>query len=347
MSERRAYLDRGLGETRGVVTLDGRPERLLIRRDDDEPRLLIGARLVARVASLEPALGTAFLDLGQGAEAILPFKPDARPVRGQAIEVEIRSEPRRGKLAIARFVGPAEGAPKLIAAAPDLAIELAALSHGASLVEGTSARQVADEAEAEALEVLHPVPGGGQIAIEPTRALTAIDVDLSDRKGGDAKRVTRQANLAALGMAARLLRLKGLGGIVVIDLVGRGHDGHALLAAARAAFGPDNPGVAIGPVGRFGTMELSLPRRVRPLAEQLCREDGALSDRTLAQQLIRRLQAEAAAQPGARLTAACSPAIATVAEPFARLLAEQIGARFSITPDPARSRERLDVGFAR
>ena len=60
--------------------------------------------------------------------------------------------------------------------------------------------------------------GGGDIAIEPTRALTAIDVDLSDRKGGDAKRVTRQANLAALGMAARLLRLKGLGGIVVIDL---------------------------------------------------------------------------------------------------------------------------------
>src|SRR5579859_362008 len=80
MSERRAYLDRGIGETRGVVTLDGRPERLLIRRDDDEPRLRLGARLIARVTSLEPALGTAFLDLGAGAEAILPFKPDARPV---------------------------------------------------------------------------------------------------------------------------------------------------------------------------------------------------------------------------------------------------------------------------
>jgi Ribonuclease G/E len=346
MSERRSYLDRGLGESRGVVTLDGRPERLLIRRDDDEPRLLIGARLVARVASLEPALATAFLDLGQGTEAILPFKSDARPVRGQAIEIEIRSEPRRGKLAIARAIGPAEGAPRLIAAAPDIADDLAVLSHGAVLVEGPAARQVADEAEAEALEVLHPLPGGGQIAIEPTRALTAIDVDLSDRKGGDAKRVTRQANLAALGMAARLLRLKGLGGIVVIDLVGRGHDGNALMAAARAAFGPDNPGVAIGPVGRFGTMELSLPRRIRPLAERLCREDGALSDRTLAQQLIRRLQAEAAAQPGARLSAACSPAVATAAERLALFLADHIGARFSIIADPGRSRERLDVGLA-
>lgn len=344
MSERRAYLDRGICETRGVVTLDGRAERLLIRRDDDEPRLQLGARVVARVASLEPALGTAFLDLGAGAEAILPFKPDARPFRGEAIEVEIRGEARRGKLALARVMGPAEGAPRLLAEAPDVANELAVLSHGAKLVEGMAAREVADEAETEALEVLHALPGGGVIAIEPTRALTAIDVDLSERKGADAKRVTRQANLAALGMAARLLRLKGLGGIVVIDLVGRGHDGVALMAAARAAFAPDNPGVAIGPVGRFGTMELSLPRRARPLAERLCREDGELSDRSLAQRLIRRLQAEAAADPGARLTASCSPAVAKAAAPLAERLAEQIGARFAIEPAPSYPRERLDVG---
>lgn len=343
MSERRIYLDRGIGETRGVVTLDGRPERLLLRRDDDDPRLILGARLIARVASLEPALGTAFLDLGGGAEAILPFRPEARPVRGAALEVEIRGEPRRGKLAVARAIGAGEGAPRLLAPAPDLAADLENLVHGAKLVEGRAARDVADEAEAEALETMHPLPGGGDIAIEPTRALTAIDVDLSDRKGGDAKRVTRQANMAALGMAARLLRLKGLGGIVVIDLVGRGHDGNALLAAARAAFGPDNPGVSIGPVGRFGTMELSLPRRARPLAERLCREDGALSDRTLAQRLIRRLQAEAVSAPGARLTAGCSPAVAAAAAPLAPRLAEQIGARFTITPDPGSPRERLDV----
>jgi Ribonuclease G/E len=346
MSERRIYLDVGLGETRGVVTLDGRPERLLIRRDDDQPRIALGARVVARVASLEPALGTAFLDLGGGVEAILPFKPDARPVRGQAIEVEIRGEPRRGKLAVARALGPGEGAPRLLAAAPDIAAELSVLGHGAALVEGPAAREVADEAEAEALEVVHPLPGGGELAIEPTRALTAVDVDLSDRKGGDAKRVTRQANLAALGMAARLLRLKGLGGIVVIDLVGRGHDGAALMAAARAAFGPDNPGVAIGPVGRFGTMELSLPRRSQPVLERLCRPDGALNDRTLAQRLIRRLQAEGAAQPGARLTAVCEPHIAKAAEPLVVLLAAQMGARFVVKADPATPREKIEVSAA-
>lgn len=346
MSERRVYLDVGLGETRGVVTLDGRPERLLILRDDDNPRLRLGARLVARVASLEAAIGTAFLDLGNGAEAILPFKPDVRPVRGQAIEIEIRGEPRRGKLAVARLIGAGEGAPRLIASAPDMVAELAVLGHGAALVEGRAARDVADEAEAEVLEIIHPLPGGGEIAIEPTRALTAIDVDLSDRKGGDAKRVTRQANMAALGMSARLLRLKGLGGIVVIDLVGRGHDGNALLAAARSAFGPDNPGVAIGPVGRFGTMELSLPRRTQPVLERLCRPDGALSDRTLAQRLIRRLQSEGSAQPGARLTATCAPDVARAAAPLVILLIAQMGARFAVQPDPAAPRDRLQVGAA-
>ena len=346
MSDRRIYLDKGIGETRGVVTLDGRPERLIIRRDGDNERLLLGARLVARVASIEPALATAFLDLGGGAEAVLPFRPDAKPVRGQTLEIEIRGEPRRGKLAQARALGPAEGAPRLTTAAPDIVAELQHHAREARLVEGRAARDVADEAEAEALEILHPLPGGGELAIEPTRALTAIDVDLSERKGGDAKRVTRQANMAALGMAARLLRLKGLGGIVVIDLVGRGHDGNTLLATARAAFGPDNPGVLIGPVGRLGTMELSLPRRTRPLAEILCREDGALSDSTLAHRLIRRLEAEAASQPGARLSARCAPDVAKAAAPLAKLLAEQIGGRFTITADPSLTRYSLDVGTA-
>lgn len=343
MSERRTYLDVSPGEVRGVVTLDGRPERLLLRRDDDDLALALGARHVARVADVEPALATAFLDLAGGAQAILSFRPDARPVRGQSLEIEIRGEPRRGKLATVRVIGTAEGAPRLLAPPPEIGDQLEALVSDGGPITGRAARDIADEAEAEALEILHPLPGGGTLSIEPTRALTALDVDLGARKGGDAKRVTRQANLAALGVAARLLRLKGLGGIVVIDLAGRGHDGNALLAAARAAFGPDNPGVAIGPVGRFGTMELSLPRRSRPLLERLCREDGAPSDRTLAQRLMRRLQDEAQARPGAQLLATCATAVAAAAELVAPQLTAQIGARFRIEADPGAPRERIEV----
>lgn len=346
MSQRRIFLDRSVGETRGVLTLDDRPERLILQRSDDDPRLALGARLVARVASLEPAIATAFLDLGEGIEAILPFKSDAKPVRGAALEVEIRSEPRVGKLAVAKMVGEAEGAPRLLQAAPDVAAILRRLVPEAGLVEGREARDLADEAQAEVLEVVHPLPGGGSLAIEPTRALTAVDVDVGERKGQDAKRVTRQTNLAALHETARLLRLKGLGGLIVLDLAGRGHDAAALLAAARLAFGPDNPGVAIGAVGRFGTMEISIPRRTRPVRELLLRADGALSERSLAQELIRRLESEATSQPGARLVARAAPTVAGAAEPLRPLLAERIGARFSIIAEAGRPRDAIDVGLA-
>ena len=225
MSRRRLFLDEGPGESRGVVTLDDLPERLLLWRDNDESRVGLGARVAARVAEVEPAIATAFLDLGGGAAAILPFRPDERPIRGQLIEAEIRSEPRQDKLATVRALGPCEGGPRLLAPAPSIAQQLQAIAPEADLLRGPAAWAVADEAECEALEVEHALAGGGTIAIEPTRALTAIDVDVGSRKGADAKRVTRQANLAALGTAARLLRLKGLGGLVVVDLAGRGHDG--------------------------------------------------------------------------------------------------------------------------
>lgn len=346
MSARSLYLDRCVGETRGVVCLDDRPERLILRRIGDDPRLTLGARLVARVANVEPAIGAAFLELGEGAEAMLSFKPDARPVRGASVEIEVRSEPRDGKLATARVLGPAEGPPRLLAPPPDVPDVLATLVRGIAVIEGPEARRMADEAEHEILETVHPLPGGGTVAIEPTRALTAVDVDLGGRKGVEAKRVARQANLAAITEAARLLRLKGLGGLVVVDLVGRGHDGAALLAAARQAFGADNPGVAIGPVGRFGAMELSIPRRVRPLVEQLCGPDGRPNDRTLAQRLIRRIEDEAQAQPGARLVAVGAPAVIKAAQPLAEALAERIGARFALTSDPSAAREKLDVAAA-
>jgi Ribonuclease G/E len=346
MSQRALYLDRGVGEVRAVVMLDDRPERLFIWRDADDERLRLGARLRARVRRVEAALGSAFLEVGGGAEAMMSFKPDARPVEGEVLEVEIRSEPRRGKLAVARPIGSAQGAPGLIAAGPDLSEVLQAYAPDQRIQSGRAARLAADEAEVEALATVHPLPGGGSIAIEPTRALTAIDIDVGERKGQEVKRVTRQTNLAGLVTIARLLRLKSLGGLVVIDLAGRGHDATALMTAARTAFAADNPGVVIGPVGRFGTMEMTIPRRSRPLFELLRREDGALSDRTLAQRLIRRIEGEAAAQPGSRLVARCAPDVAAAAQPLGRLLAQTIGARFVIEADLAFARDRQDVGAA-
>lgn len=346
MSERTLFLDEGYGEARGVVMLDGRPERLLIRREGDDPLLMVGSRVAARVAHVDPAIATAFLDLGGGREAILPFKPDAKPVRGSLVEIEIRTEPRRGKLATARPIGPADGAPRLLSAAPTLAEDLARFADDAEIITGPDAREAADDAEAEALQTVHDLPGGGTLAIEPTRALTAIDVDVGDRKGGDSKRVTRQANLAALNEAARLLRLKSVGGLVVFDLAGRGHDGTALLVAARLAFGPDNPGVALGPIGRFGTLELTVPRRARPLTERLCDADGRPSAETVALRALRALQRQAMMRPGAALTAIVATDAAREADRLVRRYVAERGGRLAVRGEAGWARTRIEVSEA-
>jgi len=343
MSQRRAYLDVGVGETRGVVTLDGRAERLLIARDDDVAVQAQGAEVVGRVRKVERQLGLAFVELGQGPQGVLNLRPEmGRVAEGQALRVEIRSESRAGKGASLRLVSEAEGEPRLVTPAPAIEAELAALA-GGKIVTGPEARAVADAAETEALASEFPLPGGGSVAIERTRALIAIDVDVGERAAGDSKRVSRAANLAALGMAARVLRLKGEGGLVVFDLAGRGHDGAALLAAGRTAFGPDNPGVAFGPISRFGTLELTIPRRRRSVAELLLDADGRLSARTLALRLVRAVEREALADPGAGLVAHAAPDVAAAAASYLEALKARFGARLEIAAGPERAREAVEV----
>jgi len=343
MSARRAYLDETPGETRGLITLDGRPEHLLIRRDDDDPRLEPGARIAARVRKVEPAFASAFVDLGEGLEGMMEYPPDRRPVEGQMLEVEVRSAPRPGKLAAVRGVRPAEGPVRLLASAPDVAERLAALVRSKEAVTGAEARRMADAAEETVLSTLHVLPGGGVLAIEPTRALVAVDVDLGPRKGPDPKSLTRQLNLAAVAETARLLRLKALGGLVVIDLAGRGHDGTALLSAARAAFAPDNPGVAFGPISRFGTLELTIPRRTRAAADILLQPDGRPGERTLAQRLIRQAESAADVETGRSFRLRAAPAVARLAWPLVDRLAERQGARFERVIETDWPRDRIEI----
>jgi Ribonuclease G/E len=343
VSERRAYLDVGVGETRGVVTLDGRPERLIIARDGDPPGQALGAQVVGRVRKVERTLALAFVDLGEGPDGVLNLRPEmARVAEGQALAVEIRSEARAGKGASLRLIGEAQGSPHLETPAPSVEAELADFARQ-PIVTGGKARAVADAAEAEALETVFPLPGGGGLAIERTRALVAVDVDVGERAGGDSKRTARAANLAAIAAAARILRLQGEGGLVVIDLAGRGHDGPALLAAARAAFAPDNPGVAFGPISRFGTLELTIPRRRRSIAERLLGPDGRPTAETVALRLIRAIERVALADPAARVRALAAPDATAAVQPYLGALTDRFGARLELAADPARPREAFEV----
>jgi Ribonuclease G/E len=335
---RTLYIDAAPGETRGVVLLGGRPERLLIERPGESAVQRPGAHVAARVRRIDKGLGLAFLDLGDGPDAVLAA---GKLAEGQAMAVEIVAPARRGKGATARLAGEASGAPRLLAPAPDLKARLQAFAPDVEIVAGEEARDAADEAEAAALAVEHPLGGGASLAVEPTRALVAVDVDVGGAGGGDARRGSGRVNRLALETGARLLRLKGLGGLVVFDLAGGGQDGPAMLEAAKAAFAADAPGVAFGPVSRFGTLQLTLPWRSRPLAEVLNDEDGRPSALTVALRLARAVEREA--RSCTRVRGLCAPEVAEAFEGARAALVARLGPRFDIQADPARARADFET----
>lgn len=340
MSRYAAFLDEAFGERRGVLFVDGRPERLLIEREGLGPSARLGAVAVARVRRIERALGTAFLELPDGVEAAAPA---GQLTEGQAVEIEVTAEARAEKACVVRITGPGEGDPRPLRAAPSLESRLFAWTGGARPTTGPAARDAADLAEDAALATAHDLPGGGRLFMEATRALVAVDVDLGARAGGDPKRVARQTNLSAIAETARLLRLKSLGGLVVIDLVGKGHDGAAMSAAAKAAFAPEGESVSIGPVSRFGLFELSVPHSFRPAADIICDASGRPSAPTMALRLARAVEREGRADPGARLIVRCA---AEVAESFASLrgeLAHRLGERFDVQPIAGAARDLIQV----
>jgi ribonuclease G len=119
----------------------------------------------------------------------------------------------------------------------------------------------------EALGRYVPLPGGGSLIVEPTAALTAIDVNGAGRP--------LEVDLAAVPEIARQLRLRRIGGIVVIDFVDleSRRERARLEAALRAALADDPAAVQLYPMSPLGLVELSRQRLGPSIAELLGRAD--------------------------------------------------------------------------
>ncbi len=333
MSELEAFLDDTPGEVRGMVVRGGRFERLIIQRESDAPQHRLGARSVGRVAAVDVGLKGVFVDLGAGEPfGFLPLRKSDRMAVGEKVEVEVAAEPRELKGPTLRLIGAGEGEPRLLRAGPTVAETLARLAPGVPPRTGAAAMRASLEAEEEAL-----APGalfahlGVRLAVERTRALVAVDIDHAPSPGRDGRRDKGRANRDGLAQAARLIRLKGWGGLVAVDLVGTGHDGAAMLAAAKAVFA-DLPGVAFGPVNRFGVLMLSLPWRETPVEERLLGPDRRPTAETWVIDAVRRLGLALAGDTTAPyLTLRCPPAVARRAE----TLAARLGPRARVKADPA------------
>nr|WP_245161570.1 RNA-binding protein [Brevundimonas alba] len=326
-------MDETPGEVRGVVVRDGRFDRLLIDRDSDTPGHRLGARSVGRIVSIDAGMKGAFVDLGAPEPfGFLPLRKGDAVAVGRKVGVEVSAEPRERKGPTLRLIGAGEGEPRLLSPAPSMAERLARLAPGVEIRTGAGALRASMEAGEEAL-----APGGlfaglgVTLAVERTRALVAVDIDHAAAPGRDGRRDKGRANRDGLMQAARMIRLKGWGGLVAVDLVGTGHDGAAMLAAAKAAFGED-PEISYGPVNRFGVLMLSLPWRTTPVEERLLGPAGRPTVEARAIEAVRRLGLALAENTAAPyLTVRCPPAVAAVAEP----LAARLGPRARVKADPA------------
>lgn len=110
------------------------------------------------------------------------------------------------------------------------------------------------------------LPSGGSIVVDQTEALTAIDVNSSRAtKGSDIEDTAFQTNLEAAEEAARQLRLRDLGGLVVIDFIDMSSNKHQREVENRLAqaLKYDRARVQVGRISRFGLLEMSR-QRLRP-----------------------------------------------------------------------------------
>ena len=110
------------------------------------------------------------------------------------------------------------------------------------------------------------LPSGGSIVMDQTEALTAVDVNSSRAtKGGDIEETALNTNLEAADEVARQLRLRDMGGLVVIDFIDMSSGKHQRMVEDRLqlALKVDRARVQIGKISRFGLLELSR-QRLRP-----------------------------------------------------------------------------------
>ncbi|OAN18358.1 ribonuclease [Photobacterium jeanii] len=165
------------------------------------------------------------------------------------------------------------------------------------------------------------LPSGGSIVIDPTEALTSIDINSARAtKGGDIEETALQTNLEAADEIARQLRLRDLGGLVVIDFIDMTPVRHQreVENRLREAVRIDRARVQIGRISRFGLLEMSRQRLSPSLAEAShhvcprCTGTGVVRDNeSLSLSILRLIEEEALKDNSAQVLAIVPVAVAS------------------------------------
>ncbi len=165
------------------------------------------------------------------------------------------------------------------------------------------------------------LPSGGSVVIDHTEALVAVDVNSArSTRGADIEETALRTNLEAADEVARQLRLRDLGGLIVIDFIDMedSKNQRAVEQRLREALHFDRARVQMGKISRFGLMELSR-QRLRPALNEgshitcpRCNGTGVIRDaESSALHVLRLIQEEAMKENTAAVHAQVPVEVAT------------------------------------
>ncbi len=165
------------------------------------------------------------------------------------------------------------------------------------------------------------LPSGGSIVIDPTEALVSIDINSARAtKGSDIEETALQTNLEAADEIGRQLRLRDIGGLIVIDFIDMtpARNQREVENRMRDALKLDRARVQLGRISRFGLLEMSRQRLRPSLGETSgivcprCSGQGSIRDvGSLSLSIMRLLEEEAAKDRTAQIRAIVPVNVAT------------------------------------
>ena len=215
-----------------------------------------------------------------------------------------------------------------------------------------------DEAIEEALKPKVWLKSGGHIVINPTEALVAIDVNTGRFVGGGSLEETiLQTNLEAVHEIVRQIRLRNLGGILVLDLIDMTVAEHRqqVFAVLEEELKRDRAKNKVLSISEFGLVELTRKRSRPSLERQLtqpcpyCESRGRIKSAVSVAFAVRRqVLRHCALHPGAReVLVRLNPEVARALQQEQRAVVDelerQLGVTLVLQADAAMHHERFDV----
>ncbi|MFQ5351332.1 MAG: ribonuclease E/G, partial [Thermoanaerobaculia bacterium] len=201
---------------------------------------------------------------------------------------------------------------------------------------------------------------GGYLVIQQTEALVAIDVNTGRYLGHKSLEETVvRANLEAVDEVVRQIRLRDLGGIIVIDFIDmvESDNRRRVVAALEEQLSGDRSRARVSQISEFGLVEVTRKRSRSNLRRMLtracpcCAERGRIkSPATLCLELRRQLLQQAtdgSPRPAKMLSVRLHPDVAEALEttwaPVMRELEERLGSAPRLEPDPQLHPERFEL----